>query len=323
MSKEIQKVFDSCSSEMNAFRKEFDILIRSDVQFLNTVINYLFKHRGKQLRPLFVILSSGLCGKICDETYKAAAMIELIHTATLIHDDVVDEADQRRGIFTVNALWKNKVAVLVGDYLLAKGLLTALDNNYFSLLKLISEATRKMSEGELLQLEKSRGMKTDETTYFEIIEKKTAVLFAVSFSGGGLAAGANEETLNTLYQVGLNAGMAFQISDDLLDFSISSGKQHFSDLKEKKLTLPVIHSMELSSPLERRKYSKMIRDFKTHRTTQNEITDWIKQKGGFDYARIKMEDYINKSITLLAAFSDNSYKEHCINTIKFISQRHY
>lgn len=309
---------------MLQFRKEFDSLVSSDVKFLKLILKYLFKKRGKQIRPLFVILSAGMCGNIKTETYRAAALIELLHTATLVHDDVVDEADYRRGMFTVNALWKNKAAVLLGDYLLATGLLTALDNDYFQLLKYVAEATRKMSEGELWQIQKARKVKPDEDSYYKIIEYKTAVLFAVSFQCGAFTSGADETTMETCYKIGLNAGIAFQIKDDILDFSPhSTGKNAFTDLKEQKLTLPVIHALNNSSPTEAVKYKRLIRQIRKKQNTPDSIVRWLNEKGSLEYTSLKMDEYRNYAISMLHNLPSNKYRDLIEQTINFLSARNY
>jgi octaprenyl-diphosphate synthase len=324
MGRDIQAIFSAVQPDMDMFRKEFDRLITSDVRMMNIILKYLFKKKGKQIRPLFVILSAGLFAKPNDQTHRAAALIELLHTATLVHDDVVDEADYRRGMFTVNALWKNKAAVLVGDYLLATGLLTALDNNYFQLLKFVSDATRKMSEGELWQIRHARGMNQNEESYLKIIEYKTAVLFGACFQCGAYTAGAENEDISKMYSVGLNAGIAFQIRDDILDFSSGhTGKKSFADLKEKKLTLPVIHALNNSSHSERIKFKGYIRQFKKKSERADLILHWLSEKGSLQYAEQKMKDYQDKAIQILDAFSDSEAKTRIRETILFLIQRNY
>jgi len=322
MTNNIQQVFSSVESEMKQFRTEFDKLVRSDVKMLQLILKYLFQKRGKQIRPLFVILSAGISGNINESTYRAAALIELLHTATLVHDDIVDEAEQRRGMFTVNALWKNKVAVLLGDYLLAKGLLTALDYDYFQLLKFVAEATRKMSEGELWQIQKARKIKPDEESYFKIIEYKTAVLFAVSFQCGGFTAGADKQTIEVLYQAGLNAGMAFQIKDDLLDFKPQqTGKNAYADLKEQKLTLPVIHALNNSTFSESIQYRKLLKQIRKKQKTPEKVILWLKEKGSIEYATEIMNQYSQKAILLLKSLPQNTFNGLAVQTINFITER--
>jgi len=319
MRNDIQEVFGSVDHEMQQFRKEFDALVSSDVKMLQLILRYLFKKRGKQLRPLFVILSARMCGNVNEMTYRAAALIELLHTATLVHDDVVDEADHRRGMFTVNALWKNKAAVLLGDYLLATGLLSALDNDYFQLLKYVANATRKMSEGELWQIQKARKLKPDEETYYKIIEYKTAVLFAVSFQCGAYSAGADDKTMDAMYQVGLNAGLAFQIKDDILDFMPQqTGKSAYTDLKEQKLTLPVIHALNNSGFAEGVKYKNQLKQVRKKKRQPIEIVKWLEEKGSLEYAQQKVNYFTQKALDILKDLPqgiDNLMIEKTINSL--------
>jgi len=323
MNKTINEIFAFVEPEMKQFRVEFDKLTTSDVKLMSQILKYLFKQKGKQIRPLYVILSSGMCGEINEISYKAAALIELLHTATLVHDDVVDEAEKRRGFFTINSLWKNKAAVLVGDYLLAKGLLIALDNNYFEMLKIVSVATRQMSEGEILQMQKSRKWEIDETVYYEIISKKTASLFAVCFQLGGLANNADTETLKKLYDIGINIGIAFQIKDDLLDFEENTNKNAFADLKEQKLTLPLIHALNNSNSFEKLKFSIKIKKFKKQTHKSKEIVDWLKSKNSLNYAEKEMSKFAIKAIEIINEFPENQYRESIKNTINFILNRNY
>ncbi len=291
---------------------------------LKIILKYLFRKKGKQLRPLLAILSARLFGEPNEQTYRAAALIELLHTATLVHDDVVDEADFRRGVFTINALWKNKAAVLVGDYLLATGLLTALDNNYFQLLRYVSNATRKMSEGELWQIRHARNISPDEEAYLRIIEYKTAVLFGSCFQCGAFTTGATESEINAMYQIGLNAGIAFQIKDDILDFDAAhSQKKSFADLKEKKLTLPVIHALNQSDRLEKIKFRKLIRRVKKHPWRSKDILQWINEKGSLSYSEQKMMEYQEKALSLLKQFPQSETQTHIRDTILFLTQRNY
>jgi octaprenyl-diphosphate synthase len=297
MSKEIKTVFESLHLEMEEFRRQLNSLMNSDFKYVNDILKYLFNKRGKQIRPIFVILSSGICNNINEKTYKAAALIELLHTATLVHDDIVDDADYRRGQFTINALWKNKAAVLLGDYLLAKGLLTALDNNYIELLKLVADATRKMSEGELLQIQTAKKRNITEDTYFKIIEYKTASLFSVCFKGGAFISGADNKTQEIMSQIGLYAGMAFQIKDDIIDLEPqNSEKPSFIDLKEQKITLPVIHALNNSSLIERQRMYLLIKKFKKNKNKSDEIINWLSEKNSIEYTNNVMLDYKSKSI---------------------------
>lgn len=323
MSNTINEIFASVAPEMKKFRDEFNELTTSDIKLMDKILKYLFKHQGKQIRPLYVILTSGMCGEINETSYKAAALIELLHTATLVHDDVVDEAEKRRGFFTINSLWKNKAAVLVGDYLLAKGLLIALDNNYFEMLKIVSEATRQMSEGEILQMQKSRKWEIDEKIYYEIITKKTASLFAVCFQLGGLANNADADTLKKLHEIGINIGIAFQIKDDLLDFEENKNKNAFADLKEQKLTLPLIHALNNSNSFEKLKFSIKIKKFKKQTHKSKEIVNWLKSKNSLNYTENEMKKFAIKAKELLNEFPETQYRENIKHTINFILNRNY
>lgn len=319
---DFQSVQAEFRTELNHFAKEMDSILQSDTPLLNKLLRYVFKNRGKQIRPLFVILSSGMCAEIDEQVYKVAALLEILHTATLVHDDIVDEADRRRGLLTVNAVWKNKAAVLLGDYLLATGLLIALDNDYFEWLKIVSEATKQMSEGELLQLKQSNKWKLNEETYLEIITKKTASLFGVCFQAGGYKAKWDKEKMDVLYKIGIFSGIAFQIKDDLIDLNSSKrDKNNFTDLKEQKLTLPVIHALRNSSFLEKQKMIAQIKNIREDINARKNIYDWLKEKGSFSYAENMMIDYQNKAITLLHNFPESRYRNAIEHTIKYITER--
>ena len=230
--------------ELKVFEEKFKDAAKSNVSMLDRIMRYVVKRKGKQLRPMFVFLSARLCGNVNESTYRAASLVELLHTATLVHDDVVDDSLERRGFFSVYALWKNKASVLVGDYLLAKGLLLSLDNNDFRILKYLSDAVRQMSEGELLQMEKSRSLNLDEATYFEIIRNKTASLLASACAAGAWSASEDEDAARRMMQFGEKVGLAFQIKDDLFDYAAQDiGKPTGNDIKEKKLTLPLIYTL--------------------------------------------------------------------------------
>lgn len=322
MSKEIKTVFESLDMEMKEFREHLSTLMNSDFKYVNNILKYLFNKRGKQIRPLFVILASGICNNINEKTYKAAALIELLHTATLVHDDVVDDAYYRRERFTINALWKNKAAVLLGDYLLAKGLLTALDNNYIELLKMVSDTTKKMSEGELLQIQTAKKGNINEEIYFKIIEYKTASLFSVCFKGGAFIADADEKTQDIMSKIGLYAGMAFQIKDDLMDIDPQySEKSNFVDLKEQKITLPVIHALNNSSFPEKQRMYFLLKNFKKNKSKSSEIIKWLCKKNSIEYSHKIMNDFKLKSIGLLNQLPKNKYRDLTEQTINFLTER--
>ncbi|MBP7496416.1 MAG: polyprenyl synthetase family protein [Bacteroidales bacterium] len=309
--------------ELAKFELIFKETIKSDDFFLNTITNYVIRTKGKQVRPILVFLSAKLCGKINDNTYTAATLIELLHSATLIHDDVVDDSDHRRGFFSVKALWKNKIAVLVGDYLLSQGLLISLNNNNFAILKIVSEAVKNMSEGELMQIHKARTLDIDEEVYFQIIKKKTAVLLAACCACG-CASNINDKNIEkTMYQIGENIGIAFQIKDDLLDFDINrnTGKPKNIDMKERKLTLPVIHLLKNSSLLKKRKYINYIKHFEKNPSGIDELIKEMQDKGSIEYAKEKMNFYCRQAIDLLNNFNHSEAKASFENLIKFTIER--
>ena len=306
--------------------KEFDKLFReymsSKVPLLNIITRYVLKTKGKQLRPILVFLSAKLCGNANDATNVAAIVVELMHTATLVHDDVVDDAHERRGFLSINALWKSKVAVLMGDYLLAKGLLISLNNDQFGLLKTLSEAVEKMSEGELLQLQKTRHLNTNENDYFEIIESKTASLIAACTKSGCQSVTKNEEDIEKMYHYGLNIGMAFQIKDDLFDYESTTitGKPKGNDIKEKKFTLPLIHALNVCGNKEKRKIKKLISNGANNSAIQ-EVIQFVKNNGGVEYARKTMNDYYQKAVDILITYPDSEFKTSLLHLSEYITQR--
>lgn len=292
---------------ITAFENNFRASMKSSVPLLNIVTRYILKRKGKQMRPLFVMLSADVCGGVNDSSYHAAALIELLHTASLVHDDVVDDSNFRRGFFSVNALWKNKISVLVGDYLLARGLQIALENEAFELLKIMTQATKEMSEGELMQIEKARKLDITEEIYFEIIRKKTATLIASCCASGAASANADKETIDKMYALGENVGIAFQIKDDLFDFTGSSsiGKPNGVDIKEKKITLPLIYMLSNLSGRDKR---KVINTIKNHNQDPVKVANLIKQvneSGGIEYAMEKMLEYARRAIDILNDFPES------------------
>ena len=260
--------------------------MKTRVPLLNTIMNYIVRRKGKQIRPIFVLYSAGLCGEIGERTYRGAALVELLHTATLVHDDVVDESYQRRGFFSVNALWKNKIAVLVGDYLLSRGLLLSIDAGDYDLLQISSRAVRDMSEGELMQLERSRFLDITEPVYFEIIRQKTASLIASCCAIGAASAGADKELIQRFHAFGEKIGVAFQIRDDLFDFGDNdSGKPSGIDIKEKKLTLPLIHALKQVSPSSAKEMLKLIKSKTPDKEKLARVTAFVRDNNGMEYAR--------------------------------------
>lgn len=318
---------DEIRSPVNDFMEEFEVKFRqsmqSEVPLLNIITRYVLKRKGKMIRPLFVFLSAGICGEITESTYCAASFIEMMHTATLIHDDVVDDSDLRRGFSSIKAIWKNKIAVLIGDYFLSRGLLNALDSNEFGLLKLISEAVREMSEGELLQIEKARRLNVNEAIYYEIIRKKTATLIAACCATGAASTGAGEETVARMKEFGTLTGMAFQIKDDLLDYESSAviGKPVAIDIREKKLTLPLIYMLNNSGVMDRMKYMQIIKRKGKNKKMVNKIIEEVKKSGGLEYAREKMNEYTSGALELLSTMPDTVYKKSMEQLVLFTVER--
>ncbi len=309
--------------ELDEFEVRFRDAMKSSVPLLDKITYYLIKRRGKQLRPMLVFFSAGQNGKINDSTYRAAALIELLHNATLVHDDVVDDTYRRRGAFSINALWKNKVAVLVGDYMLSRGLLLAVHDKEFQLLELVSTAVQKMSEGELLQIEKTRKLNITESEYFEIIANKTASLVAACCASGTASTGANEETVKQMWNMGEMLGIAFQIKDDLLDYETEHdiGKPTGTDIKEKKLSLPLIFALEQSSYLEKKNIISRLKNKSGDKATAKQILEFVKEKKGLEYARNKMYEYREKSKVMLNELPDSAYKTAFGQLIEFVTER--
>src|ERR1700751_432529 len=286
---------------MDEFEIKFKDSMKSNVPLLEKITNYIVKRKGKQLRPMFVFLSAQMHGEINESTYRAAALIELLHTATLVHDDVVDDSNERRGFFSVNALWKNKIAVLIGDYLLSKGLLLSLDNDDFHLLKLVSNAVREMSEGELLQIEKARKLDISEAVYFDIIQKKTASLVAACCATGAASVTQDKNIVETMKRFGTLTGIAFQIKDDLFDFGDSAniGKPTGIDIKEKKMTLPLIYALNNSTVAEKRKIINLIKNHNEDPHKVAEVIQFVFDKRGIQYAEKIMHKYKDDALNLL------------------------
>ncbi len=285
-------------------------------------MTYIVKRKGKQMRPMFVFLTAGVSGQISESTYRGASLIELLHTATLVHDDVVDDASYRRGFFSVNALWKNKVAVLVGDFLLAKGLLLSVDNGDFQLLKIVSEAVREMSEGELLQMEKAKKLDITEEVYYEIIRQKTASLITSCCKVGAASSGASADIVEKMGQFGHNIGMAFQIKDDLFDYSNGDiGKPVGIDIKEKKMTLPLIYALNNASNSDRKHIRGLVKNHSNKNKRVREVIDFVKRSGGIEYTKAKMEEYYKGALDIMDEFDDSPYKESLSNLVTYTIQR--
>ncbi|HNW70467.1 MAG TPA: polyprenyl synthetase family protein [Bacteroidales bacterium] len=313
------------SANLKEFNELFAKAMRSDSQLLDKVVNYILKTKGKQLRPILVFLSAGISGNINKSTYTAATLIEMLHTATLVHDDVVDESDMRRGFFSINALWKNKVAVLVGDYLLSRGLMTALEHQEFNLLQIVSDAVQNISEGELLQIKKSRTLNIDEETYLTVIRKKTASLIAACCAAGTSSTSSEPCAIERMKTFGENLGMAFQIKDDLLDFDQTSktGKPAHNDLKDRKFSLPLIHTFKIVSFPEKRRLLGILKNHSNDKEKIEHLIQRIKEENGFEYAESRMNEYKNKALEILSEFPDSEYKKSLEELVIFTTERVY
>jgi octaprenyl-diphosphate synthase len=310
--------------ELRIFETKFKEAARSNVPMLDRIMRYVVKRKGKQLRPMFVFLSAKLCGQVREATYRAASLVELLHTATLVHDDVVDDSLERRGFFSVYALWKNKVSVLVGDYLLAKGLLLSLDHDDFRILQILSDAVRKMSEGELLQIEKSRSLNLDETIYFEIITNKTASLLSSACAAGAWSASGDEALTKQMRLFGEKVGIAFQIKDDLFDYaSYNVGKPTGNDIKEKKLTLPLIYTLSHADKKTRRDLIYIIKNQNKVKSKVAYVMDAVKAGGGIDYAASKMDHYKQEALDILKSFPQSEIKAGFVDLVNFVTDRKY
>lgn len=312
------------ASELEIFEKVFKASVKSHVSLLDTIMRYIVKRKGKQLRPMFVLLSAKLTGQITEQTYRAASLVELLHTATLVHDDVVDESYERRGFFSINALWKNKVAVLVGDYLLSKGLLLSLDNNDFEVLKILSGAVKQMSEGELLQIEKARNLNLQENIYFEIIKNKTASLLASSCAAGAYSASQDQLITAKMRQFGEWVGIAFQIKDDLFDYGNEDvGKPTGNDIREKKLTLPLIFALNHCSAVQKKELIYIVKNENRRREKVNHVIDVVKRSGGIAYSQQKMEEYRDKALQLLYEFDKSPVRQTLEDLVRYTTDRKY
>ena len=308
---------------MDLFENKFKDSLKSNVSLLDRIMHYIIKRKGKQMRPMFVFLTAKLFGKFEENTYRAAAMIELLHTATLVHDDVIDEADFRRGFFSINALWKNKIAVLVGDFLLSRGLLLAVKNEEFELLKIMSTAVQDMSEGELLQIEKARKLDITEKVYFDIIRKKTATLIAACCASGANSVGEDKNTVETMRLFGEKAGIAFQIKDDLFDYTKSTfiGKPTGIDIREQKMTLPLIYTLNNVSNKEKNNIINIVKNHHENDEKVAELIDLVKEKGGTNYAENVMIEYRNEALEILNQFDDNESRRSLELLLNFVVNR--
>jgi len=310
--------------ELEEFESHFKDAVKSRVSLLDRIMQYIVKRKGKQMRPMFVLLSAKLHGEITASSYRAASLVELLHTATLVHDDVVDDALERRGLFSINALWKNKIAVLVGDYLLSKGLLLSLENKDFDILTILSTAVKKMSEGELLQIEKTRNLNFDESVYYEIINGKTASLLASSCGAGACSVTKDEAIVQKMRDFGEMVGMAFQIKDDLFDYGDAViGKPTGNDIKEKKLTLPLIHVLQKVEPGLKKEIINIVKNNNNDKKKVKFVIDQVISNGGIEYATQKMIDYRDKALTILHSFPESPARAALEELVRYTTDRAY
>ena len=320
---EIDKIKAPIRQEMIEFNDFFKSSIKSKVPLLDIITNYILRRKGKQMRPLFVFLSARMFGEINESSFTAASLIELLHTATLVHDDVVDESYERRGVFSINAIWKSKAAVLVGDYFLSKGLLLSLEKKEFELLEIVANAVKEVSEGELYQIQKSRKLDISENEYFEIIRKKTATLIGACTACGAKSVNSDTVTIEQMRLFGEYVGIAFQIRDDLFDYQKNGlvGKPMGNDIKEKKLTLPLIYSLDNCDKAQKRKILRMISRQRKNSKNLDEIIQFVKDGGGIEYSTAKMNNFKDKALLILSEFPDSEAKTSLIALVNYSINR--
>jgi octaprenyl-diphosphate synthase len=309
--------------EMDEFEAYFNKTMRSEIPLLNIILNYILRRKGKQMRPLLVFLTAKLNGNVSESTFVAATFIELLHTASLVHDDVVDDAHERRGALSINALWNSKIAVLVGDYMLSKGMLISVEKNRFDMLEIVSEAVKSMSEGELLQLQKSRKLNITEDDYFKIIISKTAALLSACTACGAKSVSEDPETIQLMKEFGENIGIAFQVRDDLLDYEGTglTGKTIGNDIKEKKITLPLIHALEQAVNSKKRHILGIVKARKKTKTEIAEVIQFVYDHGGMEYAEIKMNQYRDKALAILDSYPNSDVKESLKEFVQYTTSR--
>ncbi len=318
----MQHIKKPIERELEQFEKYFRDSMKSHVPLLDKIMYYIIRRKGKRVRPMFVFLSARICGEIGEPTFTAASLIELLHTATLVHDDVVDDSLKRRGFFSINALWKNKIAVLVGDYLLSKGLLLAIDNDEFKLLKIVSRAVKEMSEGELMQMEKARRLDITEEVYYTIIRQKTASLIASACAAGAASTTKDETLISQMHLIGETIGIAFQIKDDLLDYSTNdTGKPRAVDIKEKKLTLPLIYTLQNVTSGEKRSIMSTVKNHSTNSKRVQKVIEKVIETGGMRYAEKAMNQYRDKALELLSHMPQNDATVALRELIGFVTSR--
>jgi octaprenyl-diphosphate synthase len=308
---------------MAEFEAYFSKTMHSDIPLLKIILNYIIRRKGKQMRPLLVFLTARLNGEITEATYVAATFIELLHTASLVHDDVVDDAHERRGALSINALWNSKIAVLVGDYLLSKGMLISVEKNRFDMLEIVSDAVKSMSEGELLQLQKARKLNLKEEDYFRIIKSKTAALLSACTACGARSVSDDPEIIQMMKDFGENIGTAFQIRDDLLDYEGTglTGKIAGNDIKERKITLPLIHALEQTSYLKKRHILGIVKNRKKSKSEINEVISFVSENGGMEYAELKMNQYRDKALAILDSYPDSEVRESLKSFVSYTTSR--
>ncbi len=322
MAKSLDSIKQPIDEELKIFESHFREAMRSPVSLLDKITYYIVRRKGKQVRPMFVFLTAKLCGEVKEPTYSAASLVELLHTATLVHDDVVDDSFERRGFFSINALWKNKIAVLVGDYLFSQGMLLALRNKEYRLLEIVSDAVKAMSEGELLQIEKARRLDIEESIYYDIIRQKTASLIASACSAGAASATKDEETIERMRLFGEKIGIAFQIRDDLFDFGSSDvGKPLGIDIKEKKMTLPLIYALKQTDAKTRRRIITTIKKDSEKPEKVREVVNFVRGSGGLEYAREAMLRFRTEAFELLEVFDHSPARKSLEDLVMFVTER--
>lgn len=322
MAVDIQEIQAPIAGEMEVFELKFRSFMKTNVMLLDQIMNYIVKRKGKQLRPMFVFLSAKTCGEVSEATYRGAALIELLHTASLVHDDVVDDSNYRRGFFSVNALWKNKIAVLVGDYLLSRGLLLSVEHNDFDLLRLVSQAVKELSEGELLQIEKARRLDITEDVYFDIIRQKTASLIAACCAVGAASVDTDVTNIEIMRKFGEKVGIAFQIKDDLFDYGNEEiGKPLGIDIKEKKMTLPLIYALNQASWSQKRSIIYLVKNESHKPRKVAEVIDFVKKSGGIEYATQVMKTYQDEAIRILHTLPASEYRFSLEQLVRFTIER--
>ncbi len=320
---QLNKIKAPIGAEMELFERKFRESMKTSAPLLDKITQYIVKRKGKQIRPMFVFLSAHVTGEVTDKTYRAGMLIELLHTATLVHDDVVDDSNERRGFFSLNGIWKNKISVLVGDFLLSKGLLLSTQNGDYQLLEIVTNAVKLMSEGELLQIEKARRLDIVEEVYFEIIKRKTASLIASCCACGAASNDSPAETIQLMSDFGEKIGIAFQLKDDLFDYENSHliGKPTGIDIKEQKMTLPLIYALNNTDKTTKRAIIRVVKNNNNDPKKVSEVIDFVNKSGGIQYATQKMNEYKVEALKLLDVFPETTYKRSLIDLVNFTVER--